>query len=184
LGREGDVTFHVSGMSAVFIDGDVHLTGSLIFDIARGAEVDVFVKGDVKVTGKLLLASKERPAAGRLWVAGSQPMGPLLSPWVGALYAPHASVFAQLGLEVWGSIFAADFASDSVATFFYDRSIVDAGATCEAPAPTACRPCGTCAGGNACVGGVCGACLSDADCCSLGICTNGQCAPLLSAQGK
>lgn len=184
LGGEGNVTFHVSGMSAVFIDGDLHLTGSLIFDIAAGAEVDVFVKGDAKVIGKLVLASKERPGAGRLWVGGSQPIGPLQSPWVGALYAPHASVFAQVGLEAWGSIFAADFASDSFATFFYDRSVADAGATCEAPAPSACRQCGTCAGGNACVGGVCGSCSSDADCCSLGTCANGQCAPLLSVRGE
>jgi hypothetical protein len=186
IGGEGNVTFHVTGMSAVFIDGDLRLTGSLIFDIAPGAEVDVFVKGDVKVIGKLLLARKERPAAGRLWVGGSQPIGPLLSPWIGGLYAPHASVFAQVALEAWGSIFAADFASDAVATFVYDRSVTDAGATCEAPAPApgVCRQCGTCAGGNACVAGMCTACRADADCCSLGICANGQCEPLLSPQGE
>jgi len=32
---------------------------------------------------------------------------------------------------------------------------------------------------SACVGGVCGACSSDTDCCGLEVCYNGLCVPLL-----
>jgi len=156
IGGVGQLTFKVTGRSAVFIDGSVALSGGLTFDVAPGAEVDVFVKGDLKVSGKISLASKEHPAAGRLWVGGSQPIA-LASPWTGMLYAPHAPVTAAVALEAWGGIFAASLSSDFVATFIFDRSIGDAGAACSAPPPAqgVCRQCGTCPGSNACVAGLC-----------------------------
>ncbi|HVT08412.1 MAG TPA: hypothetical protein VHO67_13215 [Polyangia bacterium] len=177
----GDVTVHVTGMTAIFVDGSIGLAGNLLFDIVPGAELDVFVKDDAAVVvGKLTLAKPEHPSAGRIWIGGSRPIGPLPSPWVGMLYAPHASVSAIVGLTVYGAIFAASFSGDLTSTFIYDRAVLDAAANCAAPQPAAgtCRQCGSCSAGDACVGGVCSACSTDADCCSLSICANGSCAPL------
>lgn len=180
----GDLVVRVSGMSALFIDGSINLQGKLVFDVAPGAEVDVFVKNDVAAPW-IALASKERPAAGRMWVGGSQTIV-LGSPWVGNLYAPHARVAALIGVEIWGSLFAGDFSGDYAAKVIYDRSIADSGATCAAPAPSAgeCRQCGVCFGGNACVSGSCGGCTADSDCCSLSVCANGRCAPWLDTDAR
>jgi hypothetical protein len=175
---------HVSGKSAVFVDGSINLKGSLVFDVTPGAEVDVFVKNDLATQG-IALASKDRPSAGRLWVGGSQTIV-LGNPWVGNLYAPHALVTAKIGLDVWGSVFAGDFSGELAATVKFDRSIADSGAICAAPPPAAgeCRQCGVCFGGNACVSGSCGACAADSDCCSLSICANGSCVPWLDVDGS
>lgn len=183
IGGAGDLLVKVSGMSALFIDGSINLDGKLVFDVAPGAEVDVFVKNDVAAQW-ISLSTKERPAAGRLWVGGSRTIV-LTSPWMGNLYAPRALVTTRLGLEAWGSIYAGDFSGELTTTIVYDRSIADSGATCSAPppAPGECRQCGLCYGGSACVAGTCGACTADAECCSLAICANGRCVPWLDAEG-
>jgi hypothetical protein len=174
----GNITVHVTGMSALFIDGSIDVTGNVSFTVDPGAEIDVFVKQDLLVQGSIAIASKDRPAAGRIWVGGSQPIN-LLSPWIGNLYAPQASVSATIALEVWGSIFASDFSAGAVASFIFDRSVLFSGDNCTAPRPPAgvCTQCQWCWGGSACMSGVCGACRSDSDCCSLSICDNGKCVP-------
>jgi hypothetical protein len=176
----GSVEVHVTGMAAIFVDGSINLTGSLTFDLAPGAEIDVFVKQDLAVLGPLAVGSRDRPASGRLWVGGSQSIN-LFSPWIGNLYAPRAHVGAMVGLEVWGSIFAGDFSGGAYATFVFDRAVGAAGDRCAAPRPPAgsCTQCRGCWGGSACVSGTCGACRDDADCCSLSVCANGSCVPLM-----
>jgi hypothetical protein len=183
IGGGGSLTVRVTGRSAIFVDGSIGAMGDLHFDVAPGAEIDVFVKGNVAALGRLVLANKDRPSAGRLWVGGSQPIT-LVGPWVGNLYAPHADVTAHVALDVWGSIFADNFSSDLSTTFVFDRSIIETGGTCEAPQPSdgECRTCGVCSGGSACVSGTCGPCLADTDCCGLSTCANGTCAPWLDVQ--
>ncbi len=180
----GSLVVHVTGQVALFVEGAIELTGSLSFDVAPGAEVDVFVKKDFAVQGSAGVASKARPAAGRIWVAGSGAIV-LTSPWVGNLYAPRARVSSLLALEVWGSIFAGEFAGGASASFIYDRSVTAAEANCSAPRPPAgvCRLCEWCSGGAACVSGSCGPCKRDEDCCSLSVCSNGSCVPWLDFQG-
>jgi hypothetical protein len=180
----GNITVHVTGMAALFIEGSVDVTGNVSFNIDPGAEVDVFVKQDLTVRGTLALANKDRPAAGRIWVGGAQAIN-LQSPWVGNLYAPQAPVSATVGLDVWGSIVAYDFSTDVYASFVFDRAILSSGGKCIAPRPPAglCTRCQWCWGGSACVSGVCAACRTDGDCCSLSICANGQCVPQLAPVG-
>jgi hypothetical protein len=174
----GNVVVQVNGLAAVFVDGPVSLTGNLSFEIAPGGEVDVFVGQDFAVQGVVAMGSKERPAAGRLWVAGAQGIT-LPSPWIGNLYAPKARVSATVGLEVWGSIFAGEFMGGLFANFVFDRSVMAAEANCTAPPPPAglCNQCQWCAGESACVAGKCGLCQKDSDCCSLSVCSNGRCVP-------
>ena len=181
----GNLAIHVTGNVALFIDGSIDLKGGLAFDVDPGAEIDVFVKQDLLVQGALSLASENRPAAGRIWVGGTQPIT-LASPLIGNLYAPRAPVGALVGLEVWGSIFAGSFSGGAFATFFFDRAVLATGANCKAPLPPAglCTQCQWCSGGTACVAGSCGSCKSDGECCSLSVCSNGSCMPLAEPGGS
>jgi hypothetical protein len=176
----GNVVVHVNAPSALFIDGSIDLKGSLTFQPASGAELDVFVKQDLYVQGPLALAYEYRPAAGRIAVGGSQPI-PLATPFVGNLYAPLARVTAPTGILVFGAIFASDFQGSSTATFAFDRSVVNVGTNCSAsqPPPGLCTPCEWCTGGTACVGGVCTLCQNDSDCCGQSACENHTCVPLI-----
>jgi hypothetical protein len=176
----GNLAIRVTGKVALFIDGSIDLKGTLSFDLDSGAEIDVFVKQDLQVQGPLALANKNRPAAGRMWVGGTQAIR-LSSPFIGNLYAPRANVGSTIALEIWGSIFAADFTVGAVANVYYDRAILSMGDACKAPLPTVgeCTQCQWCPGGSACVAGTCGACRNDSDCCSLLVCNQGACAPLV-----
>ncbi|HEX3770367.1 MAG TPA: collagen-binding domain-containing protein, partial [Polyangiaceae bacterium] len=51
--------------------------------------------------------------------------------------------------------------------------------TSPPPPPPVCQTCGTCSGGTACVGGTCGSCSYDSDCCSPLVCDNGTCHELI-----
>lgn len=176
----GDVIIHVNGPSALFVDGAIALNGSLTFQLAPAAEIDVFVRQDVAVQGPLTMAYQDRPAAGRIAVAGAAPIA-LVSPFVGNLYAPKALVTTTGDIEIWGAVFANGFQGTASATVIFDREIVTVGENCTAPLPPAgiCRQCEWCYGGMACVGGVCSPCHTDSDCCGQGVCSNGSCGPLV-----
>ena len=178
IGGIGNVIVNVTGRVAVFVGGSVANTGNLEFRLAAGAEIDLFISGDLAVTGRALFGERDRPAASRIYVGGS---GNVFltgyTEFVGNLYAPH-SLVQGIGFEnVYGSIFADMFVSPGFANFVYDAAIMTVGDTCDTPLPppNTCSQCGTCTGGTACVNGKCGACASDADCCSQLICSNGKC---------
>lgn len=176
----GRVVLRANAMTALFVDGSIALDGALNVEVAPGAELDIFVRGNLATLSPLSLSTKQRPAATRIFVAGSNDIT-LYSPLLGNLYAPNARVVAAGALEVYGSIFARSFAGAAFASFVYDRAVYQAGRICtteRAPAGT-CSTCGTCSGGLACVAGTCGACRADADCCGQTVCANGGCAPLL-----
>jgi hypothetical protein len=179
----GELTLDVSAPAALFVNGSVELDGKLDVRLAPGAELDLFVAGELRVAGAVSLASKERPSAGRLYVAGAGEI-PLTSPWIGNLYAPLARVSASSALEVWGSIFAGQFVSTASASFIFDRALSSAGSACSTPKPPAgsCSRCGWCSGGTACVEGVCAACRRDDDCCSQSVCSNGSCVALVDVR--
>jgi hypothetical protein len=179
----GNLAIRVTGKVALFIDGSLDLKGTLSFDLESGAEIDVFVKQDLQVQGPLTLASKNRPAAGRMWVGGAQAIQ-LSSPLIGNLYAPRSNVGSLIALDIWGSLFAAEFTVGAVVNVYYDRAILSMNSTCKAPLPTVgeCSQCQWCPGGSACVAGTCSPCRSDSDCCSLLVCLQGTCAPLVLGQ--
>lgn len=183
IAGSGPLTLAVSGQTALFVRDDIELSGALEVRSSAGAELDVFVAGDLDVSGPIALAQPARPAAGRIYVGGSHEIE-ITSPWVGNLYAPKGHVSASAPLEVWGSIFAAEFSSSASASFVFDRAVLNAGSACGTPNPPAgsCSRCGWCSGGTACVDGVCGACRSDADCCSQSVCSNGSCVALVEVR--
>jgi len=51
--------------------------------------------------------------------------------------------------------------------------------TSPPPPPPVCQTCGSCNAGTACVGGSCGPCSYDSDCCSPLICAEGSCQQLI-----
>ena len=180
IGGSGKVTIHVAGLVAVFIGDSIDLDEALTVDLAAGAEVDIFVRGNLRATGPINVANQEHPAAGRIYVGGTNEIT-LLSPWIGNLYAPRAPVKSDTALEVWGAIFSGEFVSQGQANFIFDRAMGLAGRSCAATRIPAgvCTQCGTCFGGTACVDGDCGPCRTDGDCCSQNICANGSCEPLV-----
>ncbi len=61
-------------------------------------------------------------------------------------------------------------------TIHYDTSVLQAASPCPGPAPTTCATCSDC-NNQACLGGTCGDCTRDADCCPPLTCYLGRCVP-------
>lgn len=79
-------------------------------------------------------------------------------------------------IEIYGSLFAAGIVASDRLTVHYDAAILAAGNDCGPP-PSTCTSCRDC-GNQACTaGGSCGACTSNADCCSPLVCHAGSCVP-------
>jgi hypothetical protein len=182
-----DFSSAIEGRVALFVDGDLTLRGDLGASLAPGAELDVFVTGDLRLSAPGQIGTQERPAALRLYVAGSAPLiidG--TSPWAVQLYAPRVPVV--IAGTVLGSIFAASIETQLAFVMHYDRSIMDAGEECTAAPPTPSQllradECQACPAGLADVsGGACGACTRDADCCEPLVCESGLCQPLVVTQ--
>ena len=174
----GDLVIKVTGRAALFVDGSINNTGNLEFNLSPGAEIDVFIRDNLAITGRATFGQKDRPAASRVYIGGD---GDIMlvgdGEFVGNVYAPRSLVQAVGYGAFLGSLFARDFVCPGFADFSYDMAINHAGDPCTTPTPPpgTCTQCGTCTGGTACVGGKCGACRSDADCCSQLICSGGKC---------
>jgi hypothetical protein len=175
-----DVSLKATGSVAIFVGGSVDLDANLDVELASGTTIDIFVGQQFNVTGQVTVGSKDRPAAGRIYVGASSDIT-LTDTFIGNLYAPTSNVTASRSLDVWGSIFCSNFQSSSDASFVYDRYVLTAGTSCEVPQPAAgaCSKCGWCSGGTACVNGTCGPCRTDDDCCSQSVCSNGSCEALV-----
>lgn len=178
MGGIGNIIINVTGRVALFVDGSIATAGNLEFRLAADAEIDIFVRDNLALTGRATFGAKDRPARSRIYVGGD---GDVMlvgdGQFVGNVYAPRSLVTAVGYVDVWGSVFARDFVSPGYANFTYDRAIQHAGDVCDptTPPPGTCTQCGTCTDGTACVGGTCGACRTDADCCSLLVCSAGKC---------
>ncbi|MGH7440593.1 MAG: DUF7305 domain-containing protein [Polyangiaceae bacterium] len=134
IGGVGDVTFHVPGRTALFVDGDVISAGVLSFDVGAQGELDVFIRGNLVPTGLTTFGSITRPAATRVYVGGSQNVvitgaGML----AGNLYAPNATVIITGFSDFFGSIFAGNFEAPGALFVHYDRGVLDAAQDCPPP---------------------------------------------------
>jgi hypothetical protein len=180
IGGAGNIEIDVEGKVALAIGGELEPTGNFDIHLGSGAELDVFVGGRVRAVGRASFGDKARPYASRIYAATSEEVVLTgASEFVGNLYAPRARVRATGYLDVWGSVFALDFVAPGYASIVYDRAILTAGDTCDAPPPPSCNRCGSCGGGDACVNGKCGACRTDDDCCGQLVCQGGKCRPFL-----
>jgi hypothetical protein len=171
----GAIRLEVSGRTAIFVGGDLAPGGAFAIDVAPGGEVDLFVEGNVVAGGPFTLGSPSSPASARLYVGGTGTLnlsaGGTLS---GNVYAPRAEAVLGGPTTVFGSIFVRRVATAGPLTIHYDEGVLGRGTEC--PSATGCGSCHDC-GNQACVGGVCGACASSADCCAPLSCMAGRCVP-------
>lgn len=184
IGGTGDLTIRVTGRTALYIGGDVTVTGSLGVELGPEGELDVFITGTLDGTGSFGFGDPARPAATRVYVGGTGDVSLQGdSAFVGNLYAPRAPIRITGSSEVFGSLFGRRVESSGELEVHYDRAILEVGEDCPDIPPPTCGACGDCSGGYACgEDGTCGeGCESDADCCDPFTCdpAAGVCRPVL-----
>jgi hypothetical protein len=171
----GATTLHLTGRTAIFVDGDFTATSLLSLQLDAGAELDLFVSGNVMLDGISDFGYKNAPARIRMYVGGSQITLVSLATLGANIYARSATVMANGTLSVWGSLYANRVLLTSLADFHYDSAVLETEG-CEPPGQP-CQDCHACSGGS-CVAGACAPCQSSADCCAPLACKAGACVPL------
>jgi hypothetical protein len=130
----GALTFHVSGRTALFVGGDIASAGILNFDVGPAGELDVFVAGNLVPTGVTSFGSITRPAAVRVYVAGSSTVALTgAGDFVGNIYAPKANVVFTGFSDIFGSVFANNFEAPGAVFIHYDSAVLQAGQECPTP---------------------------------------------------
>ena len=177
LSGQGALTIVARQRTALFVAGDVTLTDRLTVQVADGGELDLFIAGLLSSPAPIFLGDAEHPSRVRLYLGGTGAFhfsgGSMFG---GNLYAPRADLYISGPLVVFGSIFANALVTSPGATVHYDLSVLDRGADCGEPPPDQCMSCRDC-GNQACIGGQCGACRTNADCCPPLFCVRGTCEP-------
>jgi hypothetical protein len=169
-----DLTIHATGRVAVFVAGDVAVSGRLSITLAPDAELDLLVAGQLVANEPPEIGAEDRPAAARVYVGGSGTVQ-LGSggTFYGNLYAPSAELVASGPVEVFGSIFARRIATSGALTAHFDRAVEGAAGECPA-VDTMCTSCLDCRVGG-CVDNTCAPCQTDAHCCAPKVCVGGAC---------
>jgi hypothetical protein len=175
------IALRVSGRVVLAVDGDVELPTAFSLELEAGAQLDWFITGDLRMNPVASIGSTERPGAVRTYVLGAGEVALSGAPTVAMnLYAPRAPVTVDLAGNVYGALFAANVRASGLLFMHYDRAVLRADDACTDEVPRTCSGCDACGPAGACVGGACGTCTTDADCCAPLVCQNGRCEPLLS----
>lgn len=172
----GSVTLHLKGRTAIFVDGDISIAGGFTIDLEPGSELDLFAAGDFSLAGTANFGSLDAPSKVRVYTGGSR-FGLAGSAELGGnFYAPNADIQLASAFKMSGAIFGNELSFAGGFDIRYDEAVLDVQG-CEKPGG-GCNSCNDCpASTPACKGGTCGACTSNADCCSPLRCSNGQCVP-------
>ena len=122
----GDINLHITGRTALFVAGDVASIGHFNVEIDPGGELDLFIKGNLVSIGAGSFGSKDRPAASRVYVAGT---GDVLlvgaDGFVGNVYAPRANIRGIGATTVYGSLFGNNIIIPGYLSTRYDLDILD-----------------------------------------------------------
>lgn len=170
------ITIVVHGRTALFISGNVDLSNEFYVDLEPGATLDVFIKGYLNTSQSMTLGNPNYPRLSRFYIQGTNTTGESLKLSGGATYlngvfwAGYGTIRASNELEMYGAMFANSFHLQGEVKVHYDEGVVQNGEEC----PETSQDCDTCRDCNnqACVAGTCGACTSDAQCCSPLHCVN------------
>jgi hypothetical protein len=177
ISQSDPLTIVAHGRTALYIDGDVHGSDALTFTLDPDAELDVFIAGTIDASAGLTIGSPSYPALSRTYVGS--PNGLRLSAAArigGNLYAAYGPVTWSASADLYGALYAGDFAASAATVIHYDRAVLGTGISCSAPpasTPDAGAPgCGSCrdCGNQACINGMCGQCQTSADCCAPLVC--------------
>jgi hypothetical protein len=149
------------GRTALFIDGDLTITGAFGVDLGSSGELDVFVTGNLLLTGSGDVGTIDRPAALRFYVGGRGDIAITGAHRFAAnLYAPRAAVFVTGADDIYGSFFVGSYFVTGAQRMHYDAAILQSGGdgeSCTDDPPD---------------------CTRDLDCGSPNVCTTGTCRPL------
>lgn len=195
IGSSAPVTIVAHGRAALFIGGDISMSQRLTITLDPTAELDVVVGGSIGVSAPLTLGSPNYPALTRVYIGSTRGFNVSSESTLGAnFYVPNGPIGTSSALEVYGGVFTQNLSASSTVSVHYDRAVLRAGEGCRTPTTpvpgdggvstdagpprdagsgmcTSCRDCAN----QACVGGRCGACMSDADCCAPLQCWMGRC---------
>jgi hypothetical protein len=110
--------------AALYVAGDLHLSGDLVIDTADGADLDLFVAGNLKVDGLLTLGATDRTARVRLYVgdSGTTQLGGG-GELHGALYAPLSEIVINAKLTIYGALLARRIAASAPLSIHYDQGL-------------------------------------------------------------
>jgi hypothetical protein len=172
------VAFTVAQRTALFVEGNLSITGLASFDPGTTGELDIFVSGNLFVTGTVVIGNPKRPYATRLYVGGNAINVSGAAVAALELYAPHAAVQLPGATDVYGAVVGQNISTSGAARVHFDRAILDTSNGCSVAPPPVCDSCEQCTAGLACVAGSCGPCTRDADCCEPMVCASGTCQPL------
>jgi hypothetical protein len=120
----GTVTIRATGRTALFIDGDVTLSGNLTVEVAPGAEMDLFIRGFLNLPGLARLGDPARPrdlrvymaSAGAIAISGGLELA-------GNLYAPAADLATSAPVDIYGALLLNRWTFSAPANIHYDRAI-------------------------------------------------------------
>jgi hypothetical protein len=173
----GALTIRAAGRAVLLVGGDLETQGPFTVELADGGELDLMVGGILDAWDDVTIGADAAPARTRLYFAGAGQTnlsGNLR--FAGNLYAPATVVAAAGAIEAYGSLFVRRLEAAAPVTVHYDTSVLQAAGSCPGPAPTTCTTCADC-NNQACVGGACGDCTHDGDCCPPLTCYLGRCVP-------
>lgn len=175
INTNAPLVISTQGRTALFIDGEIATTAPITFAVGPAGELDVFVADKLTTSAKMTIGSPNYPALTRVYLGGVGTTLTLTNDVLigGFVYLARGGFLSSNPLEVFGGIIAGVFRNDGSTTVHYDRQVLEAGDACP-PKPPQCTSCADC-GNQACNGGTCGACTSNADCCAPLSCSQGEC---------
>jgi len=179
-----EVTLNINGRVALFVGGDLSISGKLTINVPAGSQLDLFVAGNFTAASDVVIGDPDRPAATRIYIGGTGTVAISSSVDLNAnLYAPQAELVLAAATVIRGAVFARRIAVAGDLGIVYDEAILDAGEDCEVPGvpgdPKVCDSCRDCAN-QACTDGTCAdSCTSNDQCCTGLICRQGECTVIL-----
>jgi hypothetical protein len=169
-----DAAIVVHGHTVIFVDGSLTANSFLTITLAdSNSSLDVFVSGTITGQAQFELGNANWPALTRLYLGttGTFDLSSEIT-IAGNVWVGDGTVNWSSDADMYGSIFANNFTMSAPLRIHYDEAVVNQGSSC--PAPTGCTSCKDC-NNQACNGGTCGSCSTDADCCAPLTCQNGTC---------
>jgi hypothetical protein len=179
ISGDAAIALRIAGRVVLVVDGDVDAGRRFSLELEPGAALDLFIRGNLSVSGESLIGDNTRPAATRVYVLGAGDIAlPGTARFSANLYAAHAKLTVLALGDVYGAAFGASITSLGPLLAHYDRSVLQADASCGISPPNQCSSCDQCGAGKTCMAGACGACATDNDCCFPLVCEAGACQPL------
>ncbi len=124
----GATTIRAHGRTALFIDGDLTITGNFGVDLGTTGELDVFVTGNLLLTGAGVVGSVARPAALRFYVGGGGDIAITgANRFAANLYAPRSTVTVTGADAIYGAFFVGSFFATGAQVMHYDSAITRVG---------------------------------------------------------